>query len=83
MTEFYRCDKCLSMYKTPEDAVLCELKHQGWNDDLANIISLALDPCYYCKNAYYVYGCEFDCKFIKECNFTSKYKNFERKNKDE
>ena len=36
----------------------------------------------FCKEQYYVYGCEPDCKYRKECNVHNKFKNFERKNKN-
>lgn len=29
------------------------------------------DRCKTCAHAYYVYGCEFDCEFKKECGYPS------------
>lgn len=83
MTVLYRCDMCKELYKTPEEAMMCELECKGWDNDIANIVALALNPCDYCKHAYYVYGCEFDCQYNKNCDYTNKYIKFERKNKDE
>ena len=83
MTVLYRCDVCKELYTSLDEAVQCELECKGWDSDVANIVALGLDPCNYCKHAYYVYGCEFDCKYYnKECN-TNKYIKFERKKKDE
>lgn len=31
--------------------------------------------CDYCKNSYYVYGCEQDCKYSK-CSHSNNFKNF-------
>lgn len=84
MTVLYRCDVCKELYTSPDEAVQCELECKGWDSDVANIVAMAGDPCNYCQHAYYVYGCEFDCKYYnKECNFTNKYIKFERKNKNE
>ena len=35
--------------------------------------------CDYCDHAYYVYGCEFDCKYRNDCNILNRYKNFKRR----
>ena len=90
MTVLYKCDKCKRIYETPDEAVQCELECSGWGKEVAHIIGLALDPCDYCKHAYYVYGCEFDCEYYrkKECGgefvkTVDQYPKFERKVKDE
>ena len=82
MTELYRCDKCQKIYTSPDDAVLCEMMDCGWEEGVAKILACGLDPCDFCKEQYYVYGCEPDCKYRKECNVHNKFKNFERKNKN-
>ena len=82
MTELYRCDKCKKIYQSRNDAILCEMLDSGWEEGIAKIIASGLDPCEFCEEQYYVYGCEPDCKYRKECNVHNKFKNFERKNKN-
>ena len=82
MTELYRCDKCQKIYTSPDDAILCEMMDCGWEEGVAKILACGLDLCDFCKEQYYVYGCEPDCKDRKECNIHNKFKNFERKNKN-
>lgn len=41
---------------------------------------LECDRCKHCKNAYYVYGCEFACKYEGKCK-PPKWINFEEKEK--
>ena len=82
MTELYRCDKCQKIYTSPDDAILCEMMDCGWEEGVAKILACGLDPCNFCKEQYYVYGCEPDCKYRKECNIHNKFKYFERKNEN-
>lgn len=37
------------------------------------------NPCDFCNNAYYVYGCEFDCKHKMDCQYRNGYKHFDGK----
>ena len=67
MTELYRCDKCKKIYQSRNDAILCEMMDLGWEEGLAKILACGLGPCDFCKEQYYVYGCEPDCKYRKEC----------------
>ena len=82
MTELYRCDKCQKIYTSPDDAILCEMMDCGWEEGVAKILACGLDPCDFCKEQYYVYGIEPDCKYRKECNINNNFKNYERKNKN-
>ena len=82
MTELCRCDKCQKIYTSSDDAILCEMMDCGWDEGIAKILACGLDPSGFCKEQYYVYGCEPDCKYRKECNIHNKFKNFERKNKN-
>ena len=70
----YECVFCNSTYTNYEAAVSCENEHLKMfapNDfypldhiKIYNMIeSRNADPCDYCKNAYYVYGCEQECSF--------------------
>lgn len=70
----YECAFCNSTYTNYETAVSCENEHLKMfapnnfypldNIKIYNMIeSRNADPCDYCKNAYYVYGCEQECSF--------------------
>ena len=83
---YYECTCCNTAYEREIDALMCEERHllDGKDDnysryDLLRIYNLIesrnADPCDYCKHAYYVYGCEQDCKF-KDCSFRNNYKDF-------
>lgn len=62
--------------------MLCELLHDGWDKRKA-LIFLKEDLCDRCDHAYYVYGCERDCKYKQECNYSNKYEKFKAKNKED
>ena len=70
----YECTCCDTVYNREIDALMCEERHllDGKDDnyscyDLRRIFNLIesrnADPCDYCKNAYYVYGCKQECSF--------------------
>ena len=70
----YECVFCNSTYTNYETAVSCENKHlemfapnNFYPLDYIKIYNMIesrnADPCDYCKNAYYVYGCEQECSF--------------------
>ena len=72
---YYLCSMCNTIFKNENDALICEERHlsnnmktEGFTQEqlyrLYNLIeSRNADPCDYCKNAYYVYGCEQECSF--------------------
>lgn len=76
--KLYRCIYCHSLFLNEQEAIKCEDKHlfeyrlkHGKDSFFIDWFIKVLksrneDPCSYCKNAYYVYGCEFDCE-KKEC----------------
>ena len=70
----YECVFCNSTYTNYETAVSCENEHlemfapnNFYPLDYIKIYNMIesrnADPCDYCKNAYYVYGCEQECSF--------------------
>ena len=70
----YECVFCNSTYTNYETAVSCENEHlemfapnNFYPLDYIKIYNMIesrnADPCDYCKNAYYVYGCEQECFF--------------------
>lgn len=72
--KYYACTCCDTVYEREIDAIICEEHHllDGEEDkysryDLLRIFNLIesrnVDPCDYCENAYYVYGCEQECSF--------------------
>lgn len=71
---YYECTCCDTAYEREIDALMCEERHllEGKDDNYScynlrriyNLIeSRNADPCDYCKHAYYVYGCEQECKY--------------------
>ena len=63
IVEKYACHNCHKVFDNYEEAKSHEEK---------------CNKCNNCKHAYYVYGCEFDCKHLKDCKYPS-YKYFEKK----
>ena len=70
----YECVFCNSTYTNYETAVSCENEHlemfapnNFYPLDYIKIYNMIesrnAEPCDYCKNAYYVYGCEQECSF--------------------
>lgn len=70
----YECVFCNSTYTNYETAVSCENEHLKMfapnnfypldHIKIYNMIeSRNAEPCDYCKRAYYVYGCEQECKY--------------------
>lgn len=70
----YECVFCNSTYTNYETAVSCENEHlkmfapnNFYPLDYIKIYNMIesrnADPCDYCKNVYYVYGCEQECSF--------------------
>lgn len=71
---YYECTCCDTLYEREIDALMCEERHllEGKDDnyscyELRRIFNLIesrnAEPCDYCKHAYYVYGCEQECKY--------------------
>ena len=49
----YQCETCGSVFYDYEECRSHELE---------------CNRCKHCSNAYYVYGCEFNCKYIDDCH---------------
>ena len=70
----YECVYCRELHSSKEEAIKCENRHLkkilGW--EIGNYWTQKMlssrygHPCDFCKNAYYVYGCEWDCELYKE-----------------
>lgn len=58
------------------------VKHGGYNEVAADYLVCGRNPCDFCDNAYYVYGCEFDCKYKTECRYRNGYKYFSGKDEN-
>jgi len=78
MTTVYKCDFCKKEFTNDYLCKLHELQHLKKIKQIKNelIQDSKINICDYCNNGYYVYGCEFDCGFITECNSCNNYKNF-------
>lgn len=73
--KLYRCIYCHSLFLNEQEAIKCENTHRSkYGSDsffidwfIKVLKSRNEDPCSYCANAYYVYGCEFDCEKKERC----------------
>lgn len=72
MKQCWKCDICGKTFLLKEQC----LKHEKAHYPCLNYKQIAYliaqndrnrEICDFCKNAYYVYGCELDCSFMKEC----------------
>ena len=55
------------------------VEHGKYNEIAAGYLVSGKNPCDFCNNAYYVYGCEFDCKHKMDCQYRNGYKHFDGK----
>lgn len=80
MKHLYECEYCSEHFSTELGCKLHEMSHLNDIDGLKYCIRhvIGKDMCLYCINAYYVYGCELDCKH-KDCGQANNYKYFEPK----
>lgn len=73
----YYCSYCDKEF---QDKLAClvheKVEHIGYSKDVAEIISCGYQPCDYCANVYYVYGCEQDCQHQNECLAKHKWAKF-------
>ena len=77
MTTIYKCDICGKEFKSEFTCRHHESQHlDGIERVKYDLINAArVDICDYCKNSYYVYGCERDCEY-KKCSYKNNYENF-------
>ena len=69
----YCCNYCDKEFSDKLTCLVHEkMAHIGYSKDVAEIISCGYQPCDYCANAYFVYGCEQGCQHKLEC--MEKYK---------
>lgn len=75
----YECDYCHkqfdNMYKCRLHEACKHIKNSADKIKYITINMLNGSVCDYCKNQYYVYGCEPDCQH-KDCNGNNNYKDF-------
>lgn len=76
MRTIYKCDVCGKEFGS---AVLC-MHHEAAHFDGVERIKYELsaqgeEVCDYCKNSYYVYGCEQDCNY-NDCAYCNNHKDF-------
>ena len=75
----YKCDYCGEVFNDYDKCLAHEYEHQ--NDDVSRAkylirYNLRKDLCDYCEHSYFVYGCEIDCQFKKNCNYKNNYELF-------
>jgi len=76
MKTIYKCDICEREFGS---SYLCQ-SHEASHFDGVERIKYELhirgkEPCDYCANSYYVYGCEQDCEY-PDCNCDNNHKDF-------
>lgn len=57
----------------------CSNCHKLFDDfELAKQHEDKCNKCNRCEHAYYVYGCEFNCEYIKDCGYPT-YPHFQKR----
>lgn len=73
----YFCSFCnKEFFSKPQCSVHEKVEHMEYQKDAAFILECGYDPCEYCVNVYYVYGCEKACKYEKDCLEKHKWAKF-------
>lgn len=79
----WKCCVCDKTYTDIKKAISCENSHRKKLNEKQNILLTCFQTnkkiCDFCNNAYYSYGCEFDCINIDKCKISNDYKYFEIK----
>lgn len=70
MTTLYKCDTCGQEFADKDMCFIHELSHiKTKNERIEHtIVYYGKEPCDYCENSYYAYGCERDCGCKVPCN---------------
>lgn len=83
MIIIYKCEECGKQFIGRESFQNC-LTHEGIckNDEIGKIrrelLKTLAEPCGYCEESWYVYGCERECN-KKDCNNYNEWKDFKPK----
>ena len=76
MKVIYKCDVCGREFGSAWVCQSHEASHFDGVDKIKyELHSQSKEPCDYCKNSYYVYGCERECGF-NDCNYSNNHKDF-------
>ena len=72
MIQCWQCEVCGKTFPIKEMCLRHEESHYPYLDykQIAYLIAQKnknREICDFCKNAYYIYGCELNCSFMKEC----------------
>lgn len=79
----YFCSYCAKEFINRDNCKYHEMvKHGAYNEIAAAHLIRGRNPCDFCSNAYYVYGCEFNCKHEMDCQYKNGYKHFDGKDID-
>lgn len=79
----YFCSYCNKELPSERDCRYHEMVvHGGYNSVAAAQLVDGKNPCDFCSNAYYVYGCEFDCGYKLICTRCNGYAHFVGKDVD-
>ena len=72
MIHCFKCEYCGQVFDDTKTCLEHEISHYPCSEQKREILAKCnyngKTPCDYCKNAFYVYGCEFDCEYKTKCN---------------
>lgn len=78
MYKVWKCSFCNKEFIFREDCEYHEMvEHEEVSDEAKVRIYCAnhyKEPCEYCQNCYYSYGCERTCDYEKECSMITRAK---------
>lgn len=71
MKLIYKCEYCGQEFYDSKPCFIHECSHiENENEQLLKIILReGEEPCDYCENSYYVYGCEKECGCKLPCDY--------------
>lgn len=86
MKVVYYCEKCEHPFNNKDACLQHELQCvKNYPEEKAKALVEAqnsrdfLYMCNHCNHAYYVYGCELDCKYNRSCNRRDGYPFWEKR----
>lgn len=87
MIHCFKCEYCGQVFNDTKTCLEHEISHYPCSEQKREILAKCnyngKTPCDYCKHAYYVYGCEFDCEYKNKCNRNEMWPYWVYKNQED
>lgn len=87
MKHCFKCEYCGQVFDDTKTCLEHEISHYPCSEQKRKILAKCnyngKTPCDYCKNAFYVYGCEFDCEYKTKCNRNEMWPYWVYKNQED